>query len=405
MGIVHIDKIRPDAVLAEELRDINGRLLLAKGQKIRRKHVRILKIWGITEVDIVGEDGGETAGDDAGLAGIEEIEERTRGYFRHVDLSHPAIAELFRLSVSHQRGGKRAEPFRLPDQIEENGAGQTEIDVRDKINVHSMKLPEIPAIVFELNDAISDPSSSAANVAQVVSKSPSLSARLLQIANSSFYGFPSKIDSISRAVTLIGNREISSLALGVSALTIFQDISKNLIDMRQILKHSFACGIISRIFAAQKNIPQTEQLFVSGLLHDIGRLVVYRYFPGHAKRLWTRSAESGKLLYHEEPACLGCRHTDIGKFLLRKWKLPPALENNVAYHHRPSMAPNPVHAGIVHVSDILVNGMGIGTSGEQYVPPLDEKVWDDLGISPKSFDMTIRQALHQLYALEKILKD
>lgn len=405
MGIVHIDQIKPESVLAEELRDINGRLLLAKGQKILRKHIRILKIWGITEIDVVGEDGGEAAEEDADQAGIEEIEERTRDLFRHADMSHPAMAELFRLSVWHQRERKSSGPLLMKDHVEESGDHGTEIDVRDKINVHSMKLPEIPAIVFELNDAISDPSSSAANVAQVVSKSPSLSARLLQIANSSFYGFPSKIDSISRAVTLIGNREISSLALGVSALTIFQDISKNLIDMRQILKHSFACGIISRIFAAQKNIPQTEQLFVSGLLHDIGRLVVYRYFPGHAKRLWRQSTESGKLLIQEEPSCLGCRHTDIGKFLLRKWKLPPALENNVAYHHRPSMAPNPVHAGIVHVADILVNGMGIGTSGERHVPPLDEKVWDDLGISPKSFGMTIRQALHQLYALEKILKD
>lgn len=408
MGVVHIDKVKLDSVLAKELRDINGRLLLAEGQKIKQKHIRILKIWGITEVDIVGEtEHGEASEKTGGKQETENATGIAKEVFRHVDLTHPAMAELFRLSVKYRSRHSNACPVKSRPS---SGKGETfkqptEMDVRNKIDASHMKLPEIPAIVFELNEAIADPCSSAANIAEVVSKSPSLAARLLQIANSSFYGFPSRIDSISRAVTIIGNREISSLALGVSALTIFKDISEDIVDMRDFLRHSFACGIISRIFAAQKNIPQTEQLFVSGLLHDIGRLIVYRHFPDLAKLLWERSAISSRTLYQEEIKVLGCRHTDIGKFLMKKWKLPSALENNVSYHHRPSEAPNMKHAAIVHLADIIVNGMGIGTSGERYVPQLDEKAWDDAGISPNNFDMVIRQAGHQLFTLEKILKD
>ncbi len=408
MGIVHIDKLGFDSVLAEELRDINGRLLLAKGRKIQQKHIRILKLWGITEVDIIGEaETEEPLKQTEERQRVREVTEATREVFRHADLDHPAMAELFRLSVKYRIRHDTADSLKKRVRIGkgENFDHPVNMNICNQIDDNRMKLPEIPAIVFELNEAISDPNSSAANVAEVVSKSPSLAARLLQIANSSFYGFPSRIDSISRAVTIIGNREISSLALGVSALTIFKDISGDIIDMHDFLRHSFACGIISRIFAAQINIPQTEQLFVSGLLHDIGRLVIYRYFPDLARILWKRSVSSGKTLHDEEIKILGCRHTDIGKILMKKWKLPSALENNVSHHHHPSKAPNSRHATIVHLADIIVNAMGIGTSGERFVHRLDEKAWEDAGISPNNFDMVIKQATHQLFTLEKILKD
>ena len=140
-------------------------------------------------------------------------------------------------------------------------------------------MPEIPSVVFELNEVISNPMSSAEQIAEVVNRSPSLTALLLKIVNSSFYGFPSKIGKVSHAVTLIGTREISSLALGISILSLFKNIPKNIFDMYSFLKHSLACGILSRVLAAHLNSSQTEQLFVSGLLHDLGRLILYIHFP------------------------------------------------------------------------------------------------------------------------------
>ncbi len=129
-------------------------------------------------------------------------------------------------------------------------------------------MPELPSIIFELNEVIANPMSSADDIAQVVQKSPSIPAILLKIANSPFYGFPSKIDKISSAVILIGTREITGLALGLSVLTTFDKIPKKLLDMFSFLKHSVACGILSRMLATHKRISQTEQFFVSGLLHD-----------------------------------------------------------------------------------------------------------------------------------------
>jgi HD-like signal output (HDOD) protein len=226
---------------------------------------------------------------------------------------------------------------------------------------------------------------------------------LLKIVNSPFYGFPSKIDKISLAVTLIGTSEISGLALGISLVSLFNNIPKELLSMHSFLRHSLACGIISRILAAHKNLRQTEQLFVSGLLHDLGRLILYNYFPEESRNLLSRAQALKSLLYLQENDYLGCNHTDLIKHLLQQWKLPMMLENNVYFHHNPAEAQQPIPATLVHLADILTNGLGIGTSGEHFVPPLDHAAWENLEMSPTCFDLVTKQAIHQFVALESIL--
>ena len=174
--------------------------------------------------------------------------------------------------------------------------------------------------------------------------------------------------------------------------------------MHSFLKHSLACGILSRIIAAQKNFGQTEQLFVSGLLHDLGRLILYLYFAEESRNILSRSRNSNKLLYKEEHDYLGYDHAQVGKQLMEQWKLPLILENNVLYHHKPSEAQQPIPATIVHLADIIVNSLGIGSSGEKYVPPLDAAAWENLDLPPSSFETVIGQATHQFYSLESILQ-
>jgi HD-like signal output (HDOD) protein len=175
--------------------------------------------------------------------------------------------------------------------------------------------------------------------------------------------------------------------------------------MFQFLKHSIACGIISRTLATQKGIPQTEQFFVSGLLHDLGRLILYNNFPEDSLNILGLSRITNKLLYEAEKDYLGCNHSHVAKLLTQQWKLPISLENNVFYHHNPSEAPQPIPATLVHLADIITNGLGIGTSGERFVPPLDTDAWDVLELSPTCFDLVIRQATHQIFALESILEN
>ena len=407
MGIIHVDRLKTNMVLSEDVRDMNTRFLLAKDLKIQSKHIRILKMWGITEVNVVTDepDYEETTTKEIDPKLLERIEESTKYLFHHVDLEHPAMQELFRLSVlsKSRHDIYKTDKKKMVDIIEDSKEKLIS-DLRNNIAYQRIKLPGIPSSVFELNEVIANTSASADDIARVVSKSPSLTAILLQIVNSSVYAFPTKIDTISRAVTLIGTQEISGLALGISAISIFKDIPEDIIDMHLFLKHSLACAIISRVLCAYKNITQTEQLFVSGLLHDIGRLILYKYYPEQAKKILIRAESSKELLHQEEKKGIGCKHTDIGRDLLKKWKLPFSIENNVFYHHNPSSANNQTHATIIHFADIIAHSMEIGTSGERFVPNFDHKAFDSLGLSPSCFDSVIRLATHQFDAIESSFK-
>lgn len=406
MFAVPTDKLKPGKILAEEVRDINGRLLLARGNEIGNNHIRIFKIWGVSEVTVEGPAQGNGKCDpELNPEMIEQVSETVKDLFQHTDLEHPLVKKIFNLAVQF-----RCE-HNLIDTQSEVYINEQEIAPRDRnksfverLNKREIVLPEIPAVVFELNEVIANPLSSADHIARVVNRSPSLTALLLKIVNSSFYGFPSKIDKVSHAVTLIGTREISGLALGISILSIFKNIPKEMIDMYSYLKHSLACGILSRILAAQKNFGQTEQLFVSGLLHDLGRLILYLYFTEESRNILSRARNSNKLLYEEEHDYLGCDHAQVGKQLMEQWKLPLILENNVLYHHKPSEAQQPIPAAIVHLADIIVNSLGIGSSGEKFVPPLDTAGWENLDLPLSGFDAAIGQTTHQFYALESILQ-
>jgi putative nucleotidyltransferase with HDIG domain len=404
MSYVAVDDLKQGMVLSEDVRDINTRLLLSKGQKIVPKHIRILKIWGVTEVNIVGAQVDQTVDMPARDPEKEaQIQAAVELAFKQVNLENQLLSEIYRSSLAHRSWSDSYQSSPLESKANSNNEALHKPEqIRRQIQKIDAKLPETPTIIAELNEVIADPFATSNDVALVVNKSPSLAALLLKIVNSAYYGFPSRIDRISRAVTIIGTKEISGLALGICVMRAFNDIPANVINMQAFIRHSLACGMVARILGALKNMEQTEQLFISGLLHDIGKLIVFKYFPECAHVYLQLAASSGESVYSAEKAAIGLNHTHIGQYLLRKWRLPADLENNVVFHHTPSKAPDPIPAGIVQMADLIANGLGIGTSGECIVPPVDEEVLDRIGVPTGTFQMVIRQARHQLGPMEAI---
>lgn len=408
MTTVRTKKLKIGMVLADDVRDIKGRLLLSRGKVIQPDHIRIFKIWGIPQVEVTGglEVGEDTSPVPIDPAWVEAARQEADQLFILTERDHPAIQEIFNQAVQY-RATRRTlpPPDSLPPEESSGPDSEPNKDFLEKFIDRDIALPEIPSIVIELNEVISDPLSTADQMAQVINKSPSLTALLLKIVNSSFYGLPSRVDRVSLAVTLIGTRELSSLALGISILSIFKSIPSSLLTMRSFLKHSLACGIIARLLAAQKSMRQTEQMFTAGLLHDIGRLILFIYFAEEALRCLRRARQTSDRLHRVEKKLLGCHHAQIGKYLLNRWRLPLFIENTVCFHHEPADAPDPVPAAIVHLSDLIVNALGIGTSGERLVPPLEARAWETLELSPSCFEVVIHQAVHQLNTLEFLLPD
>ncbi len=404
MALVRVDKLTAGAVLAEDVRDANARLLISRGQVLEEKHFRILKMWGIFEV----QEEGAAAGPDEEQEPVDngrltEVSSAIKRIFSAVDMTHPAVKEVVRLSIEYRLN--RPAISQPPDRHRPTDAtkGVSTREMLARIDRLEIKLPEVPSLVYELNDIIADPMSSAGDISQVVGKSPSLTATLLRIVNSAFYGFRSKIDSISRAVTLIGSKELSSLALGITIMETFKDISKQVVDVGSFLEHNLACGMVARIMAAYGKIANTEQLFVSGMLHDIGRLVLCKYFPQEAKNAFALAAESGESLLAVERSHLGCTHVQLGKRLLRKWKLPYTLEHSISYHHNPSASPTPELAAILQMADMVVHGLGIGSSGERKVPSFDVKAWQSVNLPVTAFRSLVHQAAQQAESFRDLL--
>ena len=334
---------------------------------------------------------------------VEVVMRQVKDLFNAVDIQAESIKEIIKACIlyrlrhpvpQHKKG------YRKPSN---RTLASSHGNIMGRLGQLDIELPEVPSLVHELNGLIADPSSSAQDIARVIQKSPSLTATLLKIVNSAFYGLRSKIDSIPRAVMLMGSKEVSHLAMGITIMETFRHIPKEVLDVASFLDHHLACGIVARELAIQSNISGKEHLFVSGMLHDIGRLVLCKYFPQETLLTFYLAEQSNVPLYTVEKRILGCNHTQIGKILLQKWGLPHALVDNIYYHHEPSSSPRPAMAAIVQIADMMVHGMGIGASAERGIPTFDESAWQQVNLPSDRFHTIIKRAEGPMGALRSFL--
>ncbi len=406
MSRIAIENLKEGFVLAEDVKDISGRLILSKGRQLESNHIRIFKIWGIQYVSV--EESCETSLPDQDVKDVEKLvraEHTVETILQNIDTSHPAINEIFKAAVEHRYQNDLLIESEPQEKLPENFRFDLSEGLKTQIEFTEVQLPEGPEIMLEFNQILEDADTPIHNIVDVLNKSPSLAAILLKFVNSASYGFKLKIDTLSMAVAVLGAKEISSLVMGISVMRLFHDIPKELVDMPNFLRHSMACGILSRILASHKMLPHTERLFVTGLLHDIGRLVWYKYFPAQAKLLLLMSKRTGLSIYEMEDECLGINHVQIAEYLLRKWKFPASLENIIFYHHEPSRSPDQVEACIVHMADIAINAVGLGHSGEQIIPRFEAELWDQTGIRPNSLRTAISQTIEQVLLMTKLFPE
>jgi HD-like signal output (HDOD) protein len=246
--------------------------------------------------------------------------------------------------------------------------------------VNEVKLPALPQVLIELLRVINDPTSSATDLADVVSMDSSLASYLLRIVNSAYYSFPFPIDTVARAVVLIGNREIASLAFSTSFLKMFNASPPAFMNLESFWKHNIACGIIARALAQRCQKRNPARHFVAGLLHDIGRLVIFGNIPELAEEVMAVGHQEALLLHEAEQRVLGFDHARFGGSLLGKWNFPSTLVAAVLYHHSPHLEENYEEPGIVHIADIITKALGLGSSGEFYVPPINIQTWEGLDL-------------------------
>jgi putative nucleotidyltransferase with HDIG domain len=216
-------------------------------------------------------------------------------------------------------------------------------------------LSSLPAVIEELENALDRGDASMDDLGEIVKKDTDLTARLLRLANSSFYGFPKGVDTVGEALSLIGIEQMKQLLSGSSVIEYFQSIPSSSVNMRSFWEHSIATGIAAKVIAVQRRAPNPELFFVSGLIHDIGRLVFYLRIPEQAAELLqAHHAEPSVPLYQREVECFGYDHGRVGGELLKRWDFPNSLVEAVTHHHKPPLAD--LHfseASVIHLADFV----------------------------------------------------
>lgn len=221
------------------------------------------------------------------------------------------------------------------------------------------KIPPVAGTVMELLRSLDDENLDATHLARKIGHDPVLSARVLKIVNSPFYGIAGQVSSLQEAVMVLGFSSVRRLALAVSLNGSFPVRGQGEADPRRIWRHSFCVALCGQVLARLVRV-DPESAFTAGLLHDIGRIALLSVDPaGFAAVLAARANHPD--LGAAEAAVLGFTHAEFGARLLERWRLPAILVRAVEFHHRPDTAPTGPLTDLTHLADHLAHAMADNT--------------------------------------------
>jgi HD-like signal output (HDOD) protein len=226
-------------------------------------------------------------------------------------------------------------------------------------------LVTLPEVALRIARMVDDPTSSASDIGREISNDAALTARLLRIANSPVFGHHGKIATISRAITILGVRQVRDLTVGLTAIRSFDGIGNELVTMASFWRHSLLCAVAADQINARRGAGRGDSPFVAGLLHDIGQLVIFNRIPELARQALLMSVDSvnDTGLYLCEREVLGFDHAAVGGALARNWGLPRSLQECIEFHHQPDLAVEyPTEVATVHVANSIAVLAEIGSN-------------------------------------------
>jgi HD-like signal output (HDOD) protein len=378
-------------IAGEDVNQTNGTLLAARGTPLDDSHIRAMRAFGVHDVDVVSEEPEDALDETAARFAATEARcrELLRCRFAALDLQTPFGETVFTLAVRRAAARVLAEGLDL-DDIQESTAlflppeellfASKSIDPASLVS-GKVELATLPEVYTRLLAALQSEKTSAQELAAIIGQDPSLAAKLLKLVNSPAYASRLPIDTIGRAVSMVGQKELLTLVLGLAACNAFSDIAPEVCDMRAFWRHASACGVYANLLAAACPGTAPDRVFVGGLLHDIGQLVILRKLPAAAGRALLLSRVEGLPMSEAETAVLGFDHTAVGRALVGSWHFPPSLTAMIADHHLPDGRPEARETALVHIADILATAWVWPAFSGPPVPALCEAAWRSAGLS------------------------
>jgi len=251
------------------------------------------------------------------------------------------------------------------------------------------KLPTLSTTMARLWTLAKDDQAGAADFEKVIRPDPALTANLLRVANSAYFGLRCRAESVRQAVTLLGLKRVCEVATSVAfAPVIPARLPGYEVDASSFWTHSVAVAVFSEKLAKELSIGTPDMLFTAGLLHDIGKLVVGVFVADEQGEIMRR-VRAGTSFVEAERAVLGTDHCALGAMVAQAWSLPPAVGWVARWHHRPADAPPDVDGklvGLVHAADALAHAMGFGADSGELAREIDGSVEQKLGVKARRLE-------------------
>ncbi len=234
----------------------------------------------------------------------------------------------------------------------------------------------MPEVYVKIRTLINQPDSDIDDFVDVVRIDPVLAARVVKVANSGFFGYSKKINSLEQAVSFIGVIQLHDVLLSILTIRSFAAIPNDIINLFEFWRTSVHCGVVSRILAEKCSVMASQRLFVSGMLHDIGHVLIYLKNPEAAQEAIMASIEQSIPLHIAERSVLGFDYVQAGVELMRVWHLPESYRKTTQYHLQPSHAEQfQTEAAIVHLARYIVMQSDAEKLGEVDNTKIDPIVW------------------------------
>jgi len=281
-------------------------------------------------------------------------------------------------------------------------------EIKSPLNSIEQTLQEIsglislPEIYLKFRRLMEDPAATIEDFSRVVSYDPNLSSTVLRIVNSSLFGFSGQIDTITRTVSLLGIGQVHDLVLSTSVMTSLE-LPNDIIPLKTFWRCSLFSGVLARLLANQLKIRKGERLFVIGLLHEIGHLVIYAKYPEQAKQAILDSHDGIQSLHEAEQNLLGLHYGQVGARLMAQWQLPVLFQDITNFQPTPTNAlEHLLETTLVHVAHSYAHILFCNAeqSPKQLIIP---EAWEILNLMPDQIESTLEAALKACSDMEKFI--
>lgn len=267
-------------------------------------------------------------------------------------------------------------------------------------------LPTLPSVANQIIAMANSPRTNAADVGKMIEQDQALTAKVLKLVNSSFYGFPGQIKSIQHAVVIIGFNKVKNVVVTASVFDLSKGRDANRLDLPRFWQHSLGTAIGAQVVATTIGGGLSpEDAFVGGLVHDLGKLIMDQFLPKEYAPVFDHITENPCLIMTAEKEILGFQHSLVGSWIAERWKLPPALHNAIRYHHKPMQAREDREMAIsVHIGDILARALCIGDPGDRRIPEIDQTLWQQCEFKQSDLDGWVQSLIKELRKAEEFFQ-